>query len=94
MVHIKESLLLIDKSSPCSGDSGKLTILCPMSYNHIKNVLSVLLNKTFPSFFLLPFLNFIIVRNNPMLAIGEQEGIIYNTYSLTHTFLLHPVLHN
>ena len=55
MVHIKEPLLLIDKSSLC-GDSGfpfslsewSLTI-CLTPYNHRKNVLSASLNKTFLS---------------------------------------------
>ena len=53
MVHIKEPLLLIDKSSLC-GSSGfpfslsewSLTI-CLTPYNRKSNVLSVLLNKTF-----------------------------------------------
>ena len=50
MVHIKNP-------SPCSGDSGfplslsKWTsTICPIPYNWIKNVLSLSLNKTFPSF--------------------------------------------
>ena len=55
MVHIKEPLLLIGKSSLC-GDSGfhlslsewSLTI-CPTPYNRKQNVLSASLNKTFPS---------------------------------------------
>ena len=58
MMHIKEPLLLVGKSSPCSGGSEfhlllsewSLTIICLMPYNRIKYVLSVLLNKTFPSF--------------------------------------------
>ena len=56
MVHIKEPLLLIKKSSLC-GDSGfpfslsewSLTI-CLTPYNRIYNMLSASLNKTFPSF--------------------------------------------
>ena len=55
MVHIKEPLLLIDKSSLC-GDSGfplslsewSLTI-CLTPYNRRQNVLSASLNKTFLS---------------------------------------------
>ena len=55
MVHIKEPLLLIDKSSLC-GDSGfhfslsewSLTI-CLTPYNRGKNVLSASLNKVFLS---------------------------------------------
>ena len=57
VVHIKDSLLLIGKSSLCSGGSGfpfslyewSFTI-CLMPYSHVKKVLSVFLNKTFPSF--------------------------------------------
>ena len=55
IVHIKEPLLLIDKSSIC-GDSGfpfllsewSLTI-CLTPYNRRSNVLSASLNKTFLS---------------------------------------------
>ena len=57
MVHIKDALLLIEKSSPCSGGNGfPLSLfewsftICQAPYNHIKNVLNALLNKTFPSF--------------------------------------------
>ena len=57
MMHIKEPLLLIGKSSPCSGSSRfpfslsewSFTV-CPTPYNRKKNVLSASLNKTFPSF--------------------------------------------
>ena len=56
MVHIKEPLLLIEKSSRSSGGSGfplSLSewsfIICTTAYNY-KNVLSASLNKTFPSF--------------------------------------------
>ena len=54
MVHIKEALLLIGKSSPCTGSSRfPLSLsewfftICLMSYICIKNVLSASLNKTF-----------------------------------------------
>ena len=57
MVHIKEPLLIIEKSSPCSGGSGFTLSLCewsyticPTAYNRKYNVLSASLNKTFPSF--------------------------------------------
>ena len=47
MMHIKEPLLLIEKSSPCGGSG------FPHSpYNRKYNVLSASLNKTFPSFLL------------------------------------------
>ena len=53
MVHIKEPLLLIDKSSLCGGSGFPLSLsewsltICLMPYNHRKNVLSASLNKTF-----------------------------------------------
>ena len=54
MVHIKEPLLLIGKSSPCSGGNKfPLSLsewsftICPTPYNCIKMCAS--LNKTFPS---------------------------------------------
>ena len=55
MVHIKEPLLLIGKSSPCSDSGFPLSVsewsftICPTPYNR-KNVLSASLNKTCPSF--------------------------------------------
>ena len=56
MVHIKDTMLLIGKSSPCSGSSGfPLSLsewsftICPTSYNRKYNVLSATLNKTFLS---------------------------------------------
>ena len=56
MMHIKEILLLIGKSSPCGGSGFPLSLsewsftiyLTP--YNRESNVLSASLNKTFPSF--------------------------------------------
>ena len=56
MVHIKEPLLLIDKSSLCGGSGFPLSLfewsftICPMPYNRKYNVLSASLNKTFPFF--------------------------------------------
>ena len=57
MVHVKEPLLLIRKSSPCSDGSRFPLSLSEWSFTicsmHIlKNVLRALLNKTFPSFLL------------------------------------------
>ena len=61
MVHIKEPLLLIRKSSLCgSGFPFSLSewsfTICLTPYNRKKNVLSVSLNKTFPSFLALHIL--------------------------------------
>ena len=53
MMHIKEPLLLIGKSSPYSSSGFPLSLSeCPTSYNRKYNVLSALLNKTFPASFL------------------------------------------
>ena len=56
MMHIKEPLLLIGKSSPCGGSGFPLSLsewsftICLTPYKRKSNVLSVSLNKTFPSF--------------------------------------------
>ena len=53
MVHIKEPLLLIEKSSPYGGSGFPLSLaewsftICPTPYNRRYNVLSASLNKTF-----------------------------------------------
>ena len=60
MLHIKEPLLLIRKSSPCGGSGFPLSpsvwycTICLTPYNRKYNVLSVSLNKTFLSFFPCP----------------------------------------
>ena len=56
VMHIKEPLLLIGKSSLCGGRGFSLSlsewffIICLTPYNRKQNVLSVSLNRTFPSF--------------------------------------------
>ena len=54
MMHIKEPLLLIGKSSPCGGSGFPFSewsfTICVTPYNRKYNVLSGSLNKTFPSF--------------------------------------------
>ena len=55
IMHIKEPLLLIGKSSPCGGSRFPLSLsewsftICMTPYNRKYNVLSASLNKTFPS---------------------------------------------
>ena len=55
MVHIKEPLLLIDKSSLCGGSGFPFSLsewsftICLTPYNRRYNVLSASLNKTFLS---------------------------------------------
>ena len=54
IVHIKEPMLLIGKSSLCGGSRFPFSLsecsftICLMPYNHKQNVLSASLNKTFP----------------------------------------------
>ena len=57
MMHIKQTLLLIGKSSPCGGRGFSLSLyewsftICLTPYNHKYNVLSMSLNKhLLPSF--------------------------------------------
>ena len=56
MVHIKEPLLLIGKSSTCGSSGFPLSLsewsftIYPTPYNRKYNVLSASLNKTFPSY--------------------------------------------
>ena len=56
MVHIKEPLLLIGKSSLCGSSRFPFSLsewsltICLTPYNRKLNVLSASLNKTFPSF--------------------------------------------
>ena len=60
MVHIKEPLLLIDKSSLCGGSGFSFSLsewsltICLTPYNRKENILSASLNKTFPSFLYVP----------------------------------------
>ena len=70
MVHIKEPLLLIDKSSLCGGSGFPFSLsewsltICLTRYNRrLKNVLSASLNKTFLS---LSLLNFYLVSQRNM----------------------------
>ena len=56
MMHIKEPLPLIGKSSPCGGSGFPFSLsewsftICLTPYNRKWNVWSASLNKTFPSF--------------------------------------------
>ena len=51
IVHIKQPLQLIEKSSPLAAAGFLSRYLCgPLPYNSKINVLSASLNKTFPSF--------------------------------------------
>ena len=67
MMHIKEPLLLIEKSSPCRGSGFPHSLsewsftMCLTPYIRKYNVLSASLNKTFPSF--IPFVSCSTVYN-------------------------------
>ena len=83
MVHIKEPLLLIGKSSPCSGGSGfPLSLsewfftICPTPYNRtFKNVLSASLNKTFPSFLRITPIDGALIKRRKKLKIYYSRKI-------------------
>ena len=58
MVHIKEPLLLIGKSSPCGGSGFPLSLsewsftICPTPYNRKIKCVECVVKETFPSFHL------------------------------------------
>ena len=69
MMHIKEPLLLIGKSSPCGGSESPISLskwsftICLTPYKRKLNVLGASLNKTFPCFLLFrssPFPYFVL----------------------------------
>ena len=72
MVHIKEPLLLIGKSSLCGGSGFLFSLsewsltICLMPYNRKYNVLSASFNKTFPSF-LLHYISVILILSDFVL---------------------------
>ena len=71
MMHIKEPLLLIGKSSPCGGSGFPLSLsewsftICVTPYTRKLNVLSVSLNKTFP--FVISFYCLILIQDSKKL---------------------------
>ena len=98
MMHIKEPLLLIGKSSPCGGSGFSFSLsewfftICLTPYNRKYNVLSASLNKTFPFFLHNPdFKSSSILKPNPnpdpKLAWSAARG-----ESLTLSYLLERCL--
>ena len=91
MMHIKEPLLLIGKSSPCGGSGFPLSlsewsfIICLTPYNRKYNVLSASLNKTFPSFLPSVQLGWAIPNSCRRVLITETRPVII---SYTFTSLL------
>ena len=73
MMHIKEPLLLIGKSSPCGGSGFPLSLsewsftICVTPYNRKLNVLSASLNKPFPSSYGLSNQNFTVKKKHKNL---------------------------
>ena len=65
MVHIKEPLLLIGKSSPYGGIGFPLSLsecyfaICPTPYNRKYNVLNASLNNTFKVMYSAPVCNWV-----------------------------------
>ena len=98
MVHIKEPMLLIGKSSPCGGSGFPLSLsewsftICPKPYNRKSNVLNTSLNKTFPS--LLPGALVISKLSFPAglveMECGNEACALQFNYSLT---LYLPMMH-
>ena len=76
MVHIKEPLLLIDKSSPCGDSRFPLSLsewsltICLTPYNRRLNVLSASLNKIFLSL----CLEFIVILEVLPTEVSFQTG--------------------
>ena len=75
MVHIKEPLLIIGKSSPCGGSGFRLSLsewsftICLTPYN--RNKMCASLNKTFPFF---PFLSAYL--GNSYVYVGREHQVI------------------
>ena len=81
MVHIKNPLMLIEKSSLCSGCSRFPTSLsewsftiCPTAYNDKQNVLSVSLNKNI-SFLIYLFEKSSLCSGGSRFSILLSDGI-------------------
>ena len=79
MVHIKEPLLLIGKSSLCGGSGFPLSLsewsltICLTPYNRKYNVLSASLNKTFPSFLPIQDMDYNFHRRNIIILIKHKN---------------------
>ena len=95
MVHIKDTLLLIRKSNQSSGSSGFPLSLPEWSFTiylmqRTVNVLRVLLNKTFPSFIIIPFVGQNLFITLHTILHYTHRCIIYiyiNIFlTVTHTF--------
>ena len=96
MVHIKESMLLIKKSSLCGSSGFPVSLsewsftICPTPFNVNKNlnVLSVSLNKTFPS---------ILPSFQPNIHTFLTNQLVHHTFSNSfihqsiHSFI-HPLI--
>ena len=89
MMHIKEPLLLIGKSSPYGGSGFPLSLsewsftICITPYNRKYNVLSASLNKTFPSF-LIDVFSFSLFQ--PVLHdwCNKSRGMCYPVCGMMH----------
>ena len=79
MMHIKETLLLIEKSSLYSGSGFPLSLsewsftICPTSYNRKYNVLSASLNK---AFYFLSFLFLWDVNINAVMFLKNGFSLV------------------
>ena len=81
MVHIKEPLLLIDKSSLCGSSGFPFSLsewsftICLTSYNRRYNVLSASLNKTFLSLSLTG--EMINIYSKQAINVYNKQAIIF-----------------
>ena len=79
VVHIKEPLLLIEKSSLCGGSGFPLSLsessltICLTPYNRKQNVLSASLNKTYTSF---------IPSFHILIPAPTQSGLLRLNYTI------------
>ena len=99
MVHIKDTLLLIRKSNQSSGSSGFPLSLPEWSFTiylmqRTVNVLRVLLNKTFPSFIIIPFVgqNLFITLHTILHYTHRCIIYIYKHFLNSYPYLPRPEL--
>ena len=98
MIHIKEPLLLIGKSMPCSGSGFPLSLsewsftICLTPYNRKQNVLSASLNKSFSSFLIKIYFKIYLKH---LLCLQETKGVCVSTLGPTNDFpaFFSPISH-
>ena len=100
MVHIKEPLLLIDKSSLCGGSGFPFSLsewsltICLTPYNRRLNVLSASLNKTFLSLSLVSSVIVFATSENSQSynGKGKEGNVFFNDAFSTFYLRLYDVI--